>query len=98
MHRLDDDFAFLKNGFSTLKEKPSEYVKRNVWVTCEADERPMTRVLEEFPASHIMMATDYPHFDSEFPNTVKGIRDRSDLTDRQKDMILGENAAALLGL
>ncbi len=98
MHRLDDDFAFLKNGFSDLKEKPSEYVKRNVWVTCEADERPMTHVLAEFPASHIMMATDYPHFDSEFPNTVKGIRARSDLTDRQKDMILGENAAALLGL
>ena len=98
MHRLDDDFTFLKNGFSDLKEIPSEYVKRNVWVTCEADERPMNHVFEEFPDSHVLMATDYPHFDSEFPNTINGIRKRGDLTDRQKDMILGENAATLLGM
>ena len=56
------------------------------------------RVFEEFPDSHVLMATDYPHFDSEFPNTIEGIRNRGDLTDRQKDMILGENAQALLGM
>ena len=58
--------------------------------------RPMNNVFEEFPDSHVLMATDYPHYDSEFPHTVSGIRKRSDLTDRQKDMILGENAAAIL--
>jgi predicted TIM-barrel fold metal-dependent hydrolase len=44
------------------------------------------------------MATDYPHFDSEFPHTVSGIRERTDLTAKQKDKILGENAARLLNL
>ena len=97
MHRMDDDFAFLKNGFCELKENPSEFIKRNVYVTCEADERPMNHVFEEFPVSHVLMASDYPHYDTEFPNTVSGIRARGDLTAKQKDMILGENAAALLG-
>ncbi len=44
------------------------------------------------------MATDYPHYDSRFPHTVSGIRERGDLTDKQKDMIVGENAAELLGM
>jgi predicted TIM-barrel fold metal-dependent hydrolase len=44
------------------------------------------------------MATDYPHFDSEYPHTVSSIRERKDLTPRQKDKILGENAAKLLNL
>ena len=98
MHRMDDDFEFMKHGFSDLKTLPSELIKRNVWVTCEADERPMNRVFEEFPESHVLMATDYPHYDTEFPHTVDTIRKRSDLTGRQKDMILGENAAELLGM
>jgi len=44
------------------------------------------------------MASDYPHFDSEFPHTVSNIRARGDLTERQKDKILGENAVRLLRL
>ena len=56
----------------------------------------MNQVFEEFPASHVLMATDYPHYDSEFPHTVSRIRERNDLMAKQKDMILGENAAELL--
>jgi predicted TIM-barrel fold metal-dependent hydrolase len=44
------------------------------------------------------MATDYPHFDSEFPHTVSGIKERNDLTQRQKEKICGENAEKLLNL
>jgi predicted TIM-barrel fold metal-dependent hydrolase len=44
------------------------------------------------------MATDYPHFDSEYPHTVSGIMERTDINDRQKKKILGENAAKLLNL
>ena len=44
------------------------------------------------------MASDYPHFDSEYPHTVSTLRGRKDLSERQKDKILGENAARLLRL
>jgi hypothetical protein len=43
------------------------------------------------------MATDYPHYDSEFPHTVSGIRARSDLSAKHKEMILGRNAEELIG-
>ena len=58
----------------------------------------MTQSLTEVGEDHILMATDYPHFDSEYPHTVSGIRERKDLTAKQKDKILGENAARLLNL
>jgi predicted TIM-barrel fold metal-dependent hydrolase len=58
----------------------------------------MTQSLKEVGEDHILMATDYPHFDSEFPHTVSGIMERSDLTKRQKEKICGENAAKLLNL
>jgi predicted TIM-barrel fold metal-dependent hydrolase len=58
----------------------------------------MTRSLKEVGEDHILMATDYPHFDSEYPHTVSGIRERTDLTARQKDKILGENAGRILNL
>lgn len=98
MHRLDDDFEFMKHGFSDLKTQPSDLIRRNVWVTCEADEGRLDRVFEEFPDSHVLMASDYPHYDSEFPDTVRSIRARSDLSEKRKEMILGRNAEELIRL
>ena len=48
------------------------YVKRNCYVTLEADEVPgaLRMALEELGEDHILMATDSPHFDSEYPHTV----------------------------
>jgi predicted TIM-barrel fold metal-dependent hydrolase len=102
MHRMDDDYEWAKSEPRSrtveLSMAPSEYVKRNCYVTCEADELHIDRALEEIPEDHVLMATDYPHFDSEWPHTVAGIRERDDLTPRQKDLILGENAARLLNV
>ena len=40
----------------------------------------------------------YPHYASEFPHTVSGIRARSDLSAKHKEMILGRNAKELIRL
>ena len=101
MHRMDDDWEWAKDfpqisGAMTMA--PSEYIRRNCYVTCEADEVDLKRPIAELGEDHILMASDYPHFDSEFPHTVSSIRGRKDLTERQKDKILGENAVKLLGL
>lgn len=101
MHRMDDDYEWAKD-FSQLSGMlsmpPSEYVKRNCYVTCEADEKDLSRSIAEIGEDRVLMATDYPHFDSEFPHTVSSIRERNDLTMRQKEKIVGENASQLLNL
>src|SRR2546427_56985 len=101
MHRMDDDWEWAKDFpqiSGMLKMAPSEYLRRNCYVTCEADEADLARPIAELGDDHILMASDYPHFDSEFPHTVANIRARKDLTERQKDKILGGNAARLLRL
>jgi uncharacterized protein len=102
MHRMDCDYAWAKDEprsrTATLSVAPSEYVRRNCYFTCEADEPDLGRALREIPAEHVLMATDYPHFDSEWPHTVAGIRERTDITDRQKQLILEDNPAQLLNL
>jgi hypothetical protein len=99
MHRMDDDYKNMQFGFAPhITRKPSEYVKRNCWVTCEADERLLAFALQEFNEDHVLMASDYPHFDSEFPGTVHELRERGDVSQKQKDKILTGNPQRLLRL
>ncbi|HWP34574.1 MAG TPA: amidohydrolase family protein [Thermodesulfobacteriota bacterium] len=103
MHRMDDDYEWARRlpvltGAAAITMPPSEYVRRNCYVTCEADEKHLPLAIEELGAERICLATDYPHFDSEFPHTVSGIRARTDISARDKELILGGNAARLLGL
>ncbi|HET9471383.1 MAG TPA: amidohydrolase family protein, partial [Usitatibacter sp.] len=99
MHRMEDDWEWAKDFpqiSGAMKMSPAEYIRRNCYVTCEADEADLSRPIAELGEDRILMASDYPHFDSEYPHTVSTIRARKDLTERQKAKILGENAAALL--
>jgi uncharacterized protein len=98
---MDDDFEWLKDDRHLpihLSMTPSEYVKRNCYVTLEADEVPgaLRMALEELGEDHLLMATDYPHFDSEYPHTVPKLQENHLLTPIQKAKILGENARQLL--
>jgi predicted TIM-barrel fold metal-dependent hydrolase len=97
MHRMDDDYGRMKYGMAPkITKLPSEYIKKNCWVTCEADEHDLRYALEHFSEDRVLMASDYPHFDSEFPGTVKELRERNDITQRQKEKILTYNAMEFL--
>ena len=97
MHRMDDDYKRMRHGFAPkIARMPSDYVKRNCYVTCEADERLLALALEEFSEDRVLLASDYPHFDSEYPGTVHELKARTDITQRQKDKILYGNAREFL--
>jgi predicted TIM-barrel fold metal-dependent hydrolase len=40
-----------------------------------------------------MYASDYPHWDSDFPHSTRPLRERTDLAPAVKARIMGENAA-----
>jgi predicted TIM-barrel fold metal-dependent hydrolase len=46
----------------------------------------------------IIYASDYYHWDCAFPDTVKFITERNDLSDATKKRILSENAKQLYNL
>jgi predicted TIM-barrel fold metal-dependent hydrolase len=48
--------------------------------------------------NQIVYASDFPHWDHSFPQSIDEIRDRGDLSEVQKRKILGDNARRLYGL
>jgi predicted TIM-barrel fold metal-dependent hydrolase len=72
-------------------------MKKNCYYTCESDEKMLALAMEEMGQDRILFASDYPHFDSEYPKTVPDINARTDITAKQKELIFNKNAEALLG-
>jgi uncharacterized protein len=71
VHRLDHVHSKIANP-KQLPMKPSEYVRRNVWATFQDDPLgPAT--WKFFGESNYMWASDFPHADSTFPNSLKVI-------------------------
>jgi len=103
MHRMDDDHKFTdgdifkEHGMGQIEHLPSYYMKKNCFYTCESDEKWLGRSMEEMGEDRILFASDYPHFDSEYPNTVPDLKARTDLSAMQKEKLLGKNAEELLG-
>jgi predicted TIM-barrel fold metal-dependent hydrolase len=48
--------------------------------------------------NQIVYASDFPHWDHSFPQSIAEIRERGDLSEAQKRKILGDNARRLYGL
>ena len=55
-------------------------------------------MVEHLGDNKIVYASDYYHWDCQFPDTVKIIAERGDLSDRSKKRILGDNAARMYPL
>jgi predicted TIM-barrel fold metal-dependent hydrolase len=81
------------------KHDPQEYIARGqVYVSCEPEEEGVRFAAEVLGPNFIMYASDYPHWDSDFPHSTRPLRERTDLTAETKTKVLGANAARFYGL
>ncbi len=81
------------------KRDPAEYWARGqIWVTCESAEPMLAATVAHLGAERIMYASDYPHWDSEFPDSARPLRERDDLSEADRAAVLGGSAAHLFGL
>ena len=84
-HRLDHVHGMIP-GRGGLSLTPSQYVRRNVWATFQDD--PLgPGTWQFFGADNFMWASDFPHTDSTFPNSLKVIEENfagvpADITDK----------------
>jgi uncharacterized protein len=91
--RLDEGYEREGDVFMTdIKMPPSEYFKRQCWVSVEPDETPARAMIETFGADQIVFSTDYPHGDSKYPRAVESFLEL-DLSDEAKRKILWDNCA-----
>ncbi len=99
LERLDEEFEMRGNEMPSMKMSPSEYVKaRDFYFSCEPDEKGVPLAAETVGADRILYASDYPHWDASFPESVSMVKKRTDLSDSAKKKILGENAGRFYGL
>jgi hypothetical protein len=93
MERFDEKYLMRKSEMEPLKMLPSEYVKQNrCYFTCEGEESALPLTIEIFGDRCMMYASDYPHWDTEWPHTVDHVMRRKDVTDKTKQNILADNA------
>ena len=99
MERLDEHVEKLAPQMPALKRKPSEIVRsEQIVLTCESEETGLDRVIEAAGEGTVLYASDYCHWDCNFPHSVKDIVEARDLTPAQKQRILGRNAVDFFNL
>ena len=101
LERLDHHAEIFSWDVPQLKMKPSEYFKRQCWISFDTDESTLAFTANSplVGEDRIIWASDYPHPDAKYPGTVKELIDSTaSLTSVQKDRIYGANAGELYGL
>jgi len=99
IERLHEHYERRTGEVPLMKKDPIEYLAdRNCFFATEPDEKMLPAVLKVLGDDIIVFGSDYPHTDSKFPNSVKWIRERSDISEESKEKILSKNGARFVGL
>ena len=91
--RMDESYELEGDIFmASLTMEPSEYFKRQCFVSVEPDETPAKYMIDAFGSDQLVFSTDYPHGDSRFPNATKAFMELP-ISDEDKRKILWDNCA-----
>jgi uncharacterized protein len=99
MEHMDEEYEFRSFEAPLLRAKPSEYMAcGRVWVSCEPEEKTLRYVPDFFPQDNILFASDYPHWDGEFPYAVAHLANRNDISTDLKRKIFYDNPLRFYGM
>lgn len=91
--RLDEHWEWVGDLYAPdLSMKPSEYFKRQCFVSAECDEAPIKGVVEQVGDQSIVFSTDFPHPDCKFPHAVERFL-KLGISEASKKRILWDNCA-----
>jgi uncharacterized protein len=101
LERLDHHQEIFPWDVPQMKSKPSEYFRRQCWISFDPDESTL-RFTAEHPlvgADRIIWASDYPHPDAKIPGVIAELNEAMDgLPAAARQRILGLNAVELYSL
>jgi predicted TIM-barrel fold metal-dependent hydrolase len=96
LDRLDEHWELTPEQAPNIDRKPSEYfLSGRCFIGCDPDERTIPNVVDLCGEGVVVYASDYCHWDCRFPDTVKIIAERNDLSASAKAKILTDNPRAL---
>jgi len=99
VQRMDHYFdSEAGKGRRLPQRRASDYLRDcKIYLTAEAEERYLPRVLEFVGEERIMVSADMPHGEGR-DNAAGEIEERSDLSEAQKRLLLHDNAASFYSL
>jgi predicted TIM-barrel fold metal-dependent hydrolase len=102
LHRMDEhweDSTRKDFGLTGITElPPSEYFRRQCYVSADASEYMLAQVIELIGDDKIVFTTDYPHPDSPWPHAVEEFLALPGVPVESKRKILWDNSLALYGI
>ena len=99
LERLDHRYENLGHLLPNLKMRPSDYFKRNGWVSFDPEEATLELTAHLLGADRIIWGSDFPHPDAFYPNFLDILmKNIGKLGENQQRQVLGLNAKALYRL
>ncbi|MCZ6917027.1 MAG: amidohydrolase family protein [Gemmatimonadetes bacterium] len=95
--RLDRGYTAFEECRRHIAKPPSEYLKEFYYDTVNFDPKALRLAIDFAGVDHLLAGSDYPHQIGSLERMVQSINGL-DLSDSEKEQVLGGNAAALLGL
>ena len=96
LERLDSHYKRMPKHVPLLSRTPSEaFAGGRCFISFDPDEVMLADVAEVLGEEWLVYASDYPHFDCKFPDTVSMVVERQGLSERAKGRLLSENAPRL---
>ena len=100
MDRMDEEYE--KRGAVEaphLRRKPSEAISGGtIFFSMESGESLLPQALDKVGEDHVIYASDYPHWDNEYPESVHHLRSRSDISEARKTKLFETNTRRLFKL
>ena len=81
----------------TFSLTPTEYFRRQCFLSVEADEEPARQYIEWFGDGNLVFSTDFPHGDSKYPHAVEAFA-KLPIPEASQRRIVGENWSRLYGI
>ena len=99
MDRLDEEYEIRGSKEAPLlKKKPSEYMTSDqFFYAFELEESTVPYVIDRIGAGKLLYSSDYPHWDTSWPNTVKMFTGRQDISEADKRQIAWNNPLNFYG-
>ncbi|HXG35422.1 MAG TPA: amidohydrolase family protein [Dehalococcoidia bacterium] len=97
VERMDEEWELRAEVEAPLcRKKPSEYISSGrVFFEAEGNEALLGQVGKIIGESGLFYASDWPHWDAEFPENIHELVRREDLSPQFKQKILADNARRL---
>jgi hypothetical protein len=97
--RLDSIWAKSRAELPHVPRPPSDYIRRNIWLTSQPIEEPAKReqmvdIIDWIGWDKVLYASDYPHWDFDDPEQVLPVR----LSKEQRQGFFIDNARRLYGI